>query len=137
MVAGMDHRQSMTLQGLRVLVVEDDPASARMLAALCASQGAEVRIAQSPDQAMTLLEEFPARVAIIDLILPRMSGLALVRKIKDNPATTTNVVVAVSILNGPNIERLAHEAGCAAFVRKPIEVDSLVRIVLEHLEEAR
>jgi CheY-like chemotaxis protein len=130
----MDDTRGGRLQGLRILVVEDDPASARMLAALCTSEGAEVRIAHTPTEAMATLMDFPARVAIVDLILPRMSGLALVRTIKGSPSTSAIVVVAVSILNGPNIERLSLEAGCVAFVRKPSDIDHLVETVFEHLE---
>ncbi len=105
------------LSGLPILIVEDDPPNARMLAAVFRSEGADIRVASGPDEALEILERFSARVAIVDVVLPTMSGVALARRIKSQPSTRAVVIIAVSVLNGPGLEQLALRSGCAAFIR--------------------
>jgi len=122
-----------SLTGVPILVVEDDPAGARLLAVLLTSSGSDVRIAHSAEEALTVLEEFPAQVVVVDLLLPRMNGLLLVQRIKAAPATRDVVVIAVSVVNGPETERLALERGCAAYVAKPIDIQTFAATVNAHL----
>jgi CheY-like chemotaxis protein len=64
-----------------MLIVEDDPASARLVAALLAAEGTtDVRIAHSAEEALDIIRTAPIRVLIVDLLLPGMSGLALVER---------------------------------------------------------
>jgi two-component system cell cycle response regulator DivK len=122
------------LDGVRILVVEDDPASARLLVVLLKSAGSDVRVAHSAEEALSILEGFPARVLVVDLMLPRMSGLLLVQRIKAAPSTSGVVVIAVSIVNGPETERLALESGCAAYICKPIDIQTFTETVIAHLK---
>jgi two-component system cell cycle response regulator DivK len=125
------------LSGIPILIVEDDPASARLFAALLRSEGAETHVAVDAETALIALETFPAQVVVIDLILPKMSGLLLVKQLKADPRQRDVVIVAVSVINGPHTERMALEHGCAAYVQKPIDVDAFVRTVLAHLQEEK
>jgi two-component system cell cycle response regulator DivK len=133
--AGMNHSsEESDLRGVPILVVEDDPASARLLAVLLRTVGSDVRIASSAEEALTLLREFPARVLVLDLVLPRMSGLLLAQQLKQSSATRHIVVIAVSVVDGPETERLALESGCAAYVRKPIDIDSFTSTLIALLK---
>lgn len=121
------------LVDLPIIVVEDDAPSARLQALLLTLEGCDVRIADSAEAAMEILKNFRARVAIIDLILPRMSGLLLARELKATPSTTNVVIIAVSAANGAEVERLVLEAGCALYVRKPIDVDTFAGLVAKQV----
>jgi CheY-like chemotaxis protein len=122
------------LTGRRILIVEDDPPSARMLTALLDSEGADVMVAHNADDALLQLERVVADLAIVDLILPTASGITLVRHLKQDERTRPVVVIGVSVLNGGHIEQLALDSGCAAFLRKPLEIDVMVKTVLRLLK---
>lgn len=122
------------LRNVPVLVVEDHGASARMLAALLTVAGAKVRAVDTAEAALTTLETFPARVLIVDLVLPRTDGLALVRALKADEKTRHIVCIAVTVMNDRETERSAYEAGCVAYFGKPVDTDNFATLVAEQLE---
>lgn len=124
------------LEGVTCLVIEDDSASARLMRALLRLEGADVHVASDVVSAHRLLTRLRPRVALVDLVLPGISGLLFVRQIKSQPSTRDIVAIAVSAMNGPETERLALDAGCAAYIRKPIDVTTFAASVRHHLNEA-
>jgi len=122
------------LEGVSVLVVEDHAASARMIAALLAAAGAQVELAESVAAAQELLDRVLPRVLVVDLVLAETGGLALVSALKANPTTRDIVCIAMTVLNGGDCERAAYDAGCAAYVRKPVDVDTFANLLAKHLE---
>jgi CheY-like chemotaxis protein len=112
------------------LVVEDDPASARMVAAMLATEGAtDVRVAHSAEEALAVLRDDLVRVLIVDVLLPGMNGLVLVRRLKSELATRHIIAIAVSGSDGAALAAEAIDSGCVALVQKPIEFDTLLAIV--------
>ena len=122
-----------TLAGVSILIVEDDPAGGRLLQVLLTQEGAEVRLATTAEDALAVLQRFPARVLIVDIVLPAMSGLGLVRLLKADAATSGIVAIAVSVVDGPQTERASLDSGCAAYVRKPIDVQTFARTIQKHV----
>jgi CheY-like chemotaxis protein len=122
------------LTGVPILIVEDDPAGARLLAVLLGRAGGEVRVAHSAEEALAILRVFQPRVVVVDLILPGMSGLQFVQRLKLDPSTRDIVVIAVSVVNGRETQQLALESGCAEYISKPIDVDSFVQTVHKHVK---
>jgi CheY-like chemotaxis protein len=125
------------LEGLRVLIVEDDPPSLKLLVAILESEGCELRSTCSAEEALVALETFRPTIAVIDLILPLASGLLLAEQIKANPATSDLVLIAVSAFNGAAAERTAKAAGFSLYVRKPIDPDAFPALLLAAQRGAR
>lgn len=121
------------MQGVPVLVVEDDTSSAKLLFVLLTEEGYDVRVARSAEEALAILPAFQPHVIVLDLVLPKMSGLLLAQRLKEDPSTRGIVVIAASSLNGPGTERLVEEAGCAAYVQKPIHTKTFAALVAQHL----
>ena len=115
------------LAGIPILVVDDDPPSARLVRVLLAAAGADVRTAYSAEEALALLPAFPARVFVVDLILPGMSGFVLARRLR--AMSPDAVILAISVVHGADTERRAIESGCAGLIHKPIDVNSFVQTV--------
>jgi CheY-like chemotaxis protein len=113
-----------------VLVVEDDAPSARLVDAVLTNEGATVKVVRTAEEALAAVPVFPARLMIVDLILPRMSGLLLVESMKADPSAHDIIAIAVSAVNGPEAERAALRSGCAAYLRKPIDIDTLIDLVI-------
>jgi two-component system, cell cycle response regulator DivK len=118
-VTAMEHG---TLQGLSVLVVEDDPANAKLLAVFLRTEGCEARVASSAEEAIETLRAYHPNLMLLDLVLPRMSGFGLLEKMKADPDTRDIAIVAVSAMNGGETERRVRQAGGIAYFRKPIDL---------------
>jgi two-component system cell cycle response regulator DivK len=103
---------------------------------LLADLACDVRVVRNAEEARALLCVFRPRVVLVDLVLPRMSGLLLVRTLKADPATSNIVVIAVTFINEPGTERLAREVGCAALVLKPINAQTVVGTLVQHVSAA-
>jgi CheY-like chemotaxis protein len=128
------NKKRLRLGGVPVLVVEDDPAGGRFLSTLLASEGASVRLCHDGREALQLVQAFRPRLAVIDLALPGMSGLLVLDELRRQPGCEQLAGIAVSALNGPRIEQLVDRSGFAGFVRKPIEMERLIRLAVELLE---
>jgi CheY-like chemotaxis protein len=123
--------------GASALVVDDDPASAKLLAVLLRGEGFHVRVAGSAEEALDQLRTFQPHAVVLDLVLPLMSGLLLAQRLKADPATRDIVLIAVTSLSGSEGEAVALQAGCAAYLRKPIDALSFADDVLALLGAAR
>jgi two-component system cell cycle response regulator DivK len=122
-----------SLAGIRVLVVEDDPASAKPLSVILPAEGCDVQTAMSAEQAAEILRVFRPRVIVLDLVLPFMSGLLFAQRVKSDPATRHIVIVAVTAFKGPEAESVTRSAGCAACVQKPIDMSAFAELIRELL----
>ena len=119
------------------LVVEDDPASARLVATVLATEGVTVvRVAHSAEEALAVLRDDFIRVLIVDVLLPGMSGLVLVRRVKSEQATRHIIAIATSVSDDAGLATDAIDSGCIALVPKPIEFDKLLAILRATLAQA-
>ena len=122
------------LAGGCVLLVEDDPPSAKLVAVVLRHAACNVQVSTDPDAAiLLLLAGLQPDAILLDLDLPGMGGLALARFLRVHPATARLPVIAVSASGAPNDERSALSAGCDAYIRKPIDVGSFSRTVADYL----
>lgn len=123
------------LAGVPVLVVEDDPANLKLAGVLLEQAGAEVRLAADAEEALRLLPTFSPRVVVVDLVLPHMSGLTLIERIKEMTFPFPVGLVAVtSFSGGPQLERMVDAAGGATCLTKPIDPLLFARVVASVLE---
>jgi CheY-like chemotaxis protein len=112
------------------LVVEDDPASARLIGTVLATEGVAVlHVAHSAKEALAVLRDDFIRVLIVDVLLPGMSGLALVRRVKSEQATRHIIAIATSACDEAGLATDAIDSGCVALVPKPIDFDELLAIL--------
>ena len=121
------------LEGVLVLVVEDHPASGRMVAAVLSAAGADVKVVDTAEAAMPVLATFRPHALVVDVVLPGASGHALVQLIKAQPTMRGIVCIAVSVLNGDDARREALRMGCAEYVKKPIDTDTFAALIAGHL----
>lgn len=118
-----------SVRGIRVLVVDDDEPSLKLLRAVFESEGAVVSVARSAEEALELVRADVPAIAVIDLVLPRMSGFWLAERLRASEATGDVVLVAVSAINGLETEANVSRAGFAGFQRKPLDPLTFCRFV--------
>jgi two-component system cell cycle response regulator DivK len=116
-----------------VLVIDDHELNLKLLERLLELEGHEVRAADSLAAAeLAIAEQEPAMI-VLDLNLPDGSGLDLTRKLKSHPRTASIPIVACTAAVMPSDENRAREAGCDAFVSKPIDLREFSTVVSEML----
>ena len=114
---------------LRVLVVDDDEQFAGFLVEAITSvdAGVSVEVAASGFEAGQMIRTFAPQVVLLDLMMPGMDGFAVCRQIKDDPATKSIDIIAITGFYTPeNAERIV-QAGAKVCIGKPVNVDLLMR----------
>jgi two-component system, cell cycle response regulator DivK len=124
----------MVMTAKRVLVVEDNAVNRRLVQFLLKSRGYEVWEATNAPEAFAMLAERQPDVILMDIQLPVMDGLTATRKLKADPATRDIPVVAVTSYAMKGDEAVALEAGCSAYVTKPIDKTLFLETVARMLE---
>src|SRR5947207_12905941 len=127
----------------RILVVDDVELNVRLLEAKLANEYFEVIAADNGPIALELAENELPDIILLDVMMPRMDGLEVCRRLKANPRTTDIPVVMVTALSDIADRLRGLEAGADDFLTKPVNdialfarVRSLVR-VKRMMEELR
>lgn len=113
----------------RVLVVDDDLDTVHSLALLLKGYGHEVEFAINGLAAIDAARRFRPDVILMDINLPDIKGHRLARQLKFEPGLEQVRVIAVSGKADDETKAQALEAGCAEFHVKPIEAESLERLL--------
>ena len=110
-----------------VLLVEDSDAIRDAFTILLEDAGYTVLGAGTGGEALRLAEERAPDLVLLDMGLPDMTGLEVVRRIKGDAATAGIAVVAVTGRDEDADRRACLAAGCAAYIVKPVNTQKLVR----------
>jgi len=116
---------------MNILVVDDDPIHVKLATEVLASEGHQVTTVKTAEKAQEAIEMKKPEVIILDLSLPGMNGLALLRNLKHNSETRGIPVITVTSYPSKWNERDAETAGCDSYLRKPIDIHELIRLVAE------
>jgi two-component system cell cycle response regulator DivK len=125
------------MAGEPVLVVDDNSQNLKLVRVLLRTEGYDVRTAVDAEEALGELEVFTPRLILMDLQLPGMDGLELTRKLKADPTRRDIAIIAVTAYAMKGDEEKARAAGCDGYVAKPIDIETLPRMVREHLDRQR
>ncbi len=131
------------MAGAKVLVVDDNPNSRRILERQLLSWGMRPSAAAGADEALGMLRAAaapgaePYRVALLDVMMPGIDGIELARRIKAEPALATTVLIFVSSA-GPSREfkELLRGLDYAGWMMKPVPESSLYDALARVLEPA-
>ena len=115
----------MDLQGLPVLLVEDEPDSRELLSVVLELCGSRVAAAASVDEALHRLDAAAPAVIVSDLSMPGKDGFQLLRALRN----AGNHAPAVAVTGHAYERDRALAAGFAVFLTKPVEPDVLCSTV--------
>jgi len=117
------------LDGREVLVVEDEPQTQDLMRLVVEDMlGGTVRMCDDGEQALRDAAERPPALILLDLMLPRLSGWEVARRLRQDPRTSSVPIIAVSALSRPQEREAALHAGCDAYLTKPFTPDDLARV---------
>jgi class 3 adenylate cyclase/CheY-like chemotaxis protein len=109
----------------RVLVVDDQPPNVRLLEAILAPRGYDVRTASSGEEALAALDADDMDLVLLDIVMPGKDGYEVCREIRERPGTAYLPVVMVTA-SGDEQKIKALEAGADDFLTKPINKNELL-----------
>ena len=118
-----------TDSGRTVLVVEDDYWTRLLLHELLEAHGYVALQARDALEAYQLARDFHPNLILMDIQLPEISGLEVVRRIKQNRTLSAIPVVAVTAMAMQGDEKRMREGVCIDYLSKPFSSTALIETV--------
>jgi CheY-like chemotaxis protein len=113
----------------KILIADDNAPNVELLEAYLSGVECEIAIAVDGRDTLEKVEAFHPDLILLDIMMPKLSGFEVCKKLKDNPQTRSIMILMVTALSeGGDIER-AVEAGTDDFLTKPVnKVELLTRV---------
>jgi two-component system cell cycle response regulator DivK len=121
----------------RVLLVEDTEDNRQMMRKLLELSGFQVVEATNGREAIEIALQVKPHIILMDLSLPFIDGLAATRQIRTLPGLSEVPIIAVSAHDTADFHSHALDAGCDAYITKPINFPELEEIVNSLLSRSR
>ena len=120
-----------TLEGVKVLIVDDEPDARRLLTELLSQRGAEVSAAASAAEALETLQAWRPDVLLCDIGMPDGDGYELIRRVRELPLERggRTPAAALTAYAGPADRARALASGFQTHVAKPVEPAELAAVV--------
>jgi len=116
-----------------ILIVDETSSNRKLTHRVLSGAGYNVRSVPDAAAALDAIPEFQPRLVLTELRLEGMDGIALTRRIKEDPRTRQTLVIAVTGCGTDEDRRAALNAGCDDFIVKPIDTRALPAMVQTHL----
>jgi DNA-binding response OmpR family regulator len=113
----------------KILIADDHPHGVELLEAYLSAAPYEIRSATNGEEADRIIREWNPDVVLLDVMMPRLSGFEVCKRLRQDPATKTTGVIMVTALDQPADVDRAVDAGTDDFLTKPInQAELLLRI---------
>jgi two-component system cell cycle response regulator DivK len=117
----------------KILIVEDNPQNMKVLMMALKPHGYILLQAADGQEALEMATRDNPDLIIMDIQLPKVSGLEAVKRLKQMPTSNHIPIIAVTAYAMKGDREKAIEAGCDAYLPKPINTRELPRMVAQML----
>jgi len=117
----------------KILIVEDDPKSMKVMLMVLRPHGYTLLEATDGEEALEIAVRDKPDLILMDLQLPKMSGLEVTRRLRQMPAFNHTLIIAVTASAMKGDRGRIIEAGCDAYLSKPIDTRELPGVIAEML----
>ena len=121
-----------SLQGIRVMVIDDSNTIRRSAELFLRQAGCEVILAEDGFSALTKITEHHPDVIFVDIMMPRLDGYQACALIKRNPKFRTTPVIMLSSKDGVFDRAKGRMVGSDEYLTKPFTREDLVHAVTAH-----
>lgn len=121
----------------RILVVDNDPASAKLLEELLTPEGYEVVTASDGNEALKQVSKGQIDLVILDTLMPEPDVFKVTKKLKADEETRLIPVLLLSALNDEQTRAKGIEAGCDDFISKPFDHNEVLSTIFTLLQISR
>jgi signal transduction histidine kinase/CheY-like chemotaxis protein len=134
-VKAQPRSSTLTLRGVHVLVVDDEPDSRGLMADILERNGATVAAAASVSEAMALVRTTRVDLVVTDIAMPGADGYSLADEIRTLRRASPLPIIAVTAFAHPEQRQRILSAGFKAHLAKPFEAQELVRLAAAAIAE--
>lgn len=110
---------------MKILVIEDQPVELKLAHHVLRAAGHAVSSIDAAEHAFASIKADRPQIILLDMVLPGMDGMVLIRKLKADPETCDIHVVAITSYPEKFSRADAIEAGCDAYLVKPVSTRTL------------
>jgi signal transduction histidine kinase/CheY-like chemotaxis protein len=128
--AAEDAAEAVT-EGMRVLVVDDNPDAAEALAMALEMYGCATRMAHTAHSALAIAPAFGPDAVLLDIGLPDLNGYELARRLRGLPGGAGLTLIATTGWGQDRDRQRALEAGCDHHLTKPVDVERLRDVLVQ------
>jgi len=122
----------------RVLIVDDEESTRLLLARMLSKElKVEAQLAGTCEQALRLADNYAYDAIMLDLLMPGIGGLGVLREIRASSANTATPVIIVSVVSDKDTIQRCMAAGANAFHHKPVRRAELVETLRKLLAARR
>ena len=119
-----------------ILIIDDDPATTRLLEVLLTREGYNIQTENLGDNALQATKLFLPNLVILDLMMPGADGLDVCRDMKKDPDLGQIPVIMFTSADKEEIRDKARDAGVNEYISKPIHPNDLKQKIREWLEKS-
>jgi DNA-binding NtrC family response regulator len=119
----------------QILLIDDESHNREALTLLLTHAGYQVQSAASGEEALTILQETPFEIVITDLFLPGVSGIDILKRVKEDSPFTNVILITGNASAETAVE--AMKEGAFDYITKPLNFEKLKILVAKALEKSR
>jgi two-component system alkaline phosphatase synthesis response regulator PhoP len=113
----------------RILIADDNPQGLELLEAYLDELDAQIKTTPDGEQTLKLVKEWKPDLILLDIMMPRISGFEVCKRLRGDPKTKDIAVLMVTALDQPTDVERGVEAGADDFLTKPInKLELLLRV---------
>jgi len=117
----------------KILIVEDNPQNMRLIEMVLKARGYTLLKATDGEEALDVAMKERPGLIIMDVRLPKMSGLEVTKKLRELPAFSRTPIIGVTAYAMKGDRERVIESGCDAYLSKPINTRELPEVIAEML----
>jgi DNA-binding response OmpR family regulator len=110
----------------RILIVDDQPDLAGLMADMLGDAGYAIRTADNGRDALAEIQSDPPDLLLLDVHMPELDGYEVAAMLKADPATATIPIIMVSALDGRGSKVIGLESGAEDYLSKPVDPAELI-----------
>jgi two-component system, OmpR family, alkaline phosphatase synthesis response regulator PhoP len=113
----------------KILIADDNIQNVELLEAYLSDVDCEIQTAFDGEETLRAIDEFAPDLVLLDVMMPRLSGFEVCRKVRANPATRETLILMVTALNEASDFERGVQAGTDDFLTKPVnKIELLCRV---------
>ena len=125
----------------KILIVEDNPQNMRLVEMALSAESYFLLKATNGEEALEIAKKERPDLIIMDVQLPKMSGLEVTRKLREIPEFSRTPIIAITAYAMKGDKEKALDAGCNAYLSKPVRArdlpDLIAKMLLQRQEEGK
>jgi CheY-like chemotaxis protein len=125
------------LEGISILIVEDDASMCRLMEIAFKRVGVDVFVVDEVSLALKVLTEFVPDIIVCDYKMGYVSGLDVLRVVRNSTLLTEVAFILITAIVDPSVRREAKALGADEVLSKPFLIGDLIKLVTAHLPKVQ